>query len=91
MSQAEKLSAAPEKTTVNIYGNDYVVKGEAPEYIKILAAYVDKKMRQAGQKFPHLHPEKLAILTALNIADEMHKIQQDYETLIKLIQEEKSG
>jgi cell division protein ZapA len=48
-------------------------------------------MRQVNQKFPHYPPVKVAVLTAMNIADELYKVQQDYETLVKLIQEEKRG
>ncbi len=91
MPQAEKQTSTSGHTTVNINGLDYVIKGGSPEYIRVLAAYVDKKMRQTGDKFPHLPPHKLTVLTALNIADELHKIQQDYDTLVKLIQEEKRG
>lgn len=91
MPQAAGQVAVPDRTTVNIYGQDYVVKGEAPEYIQMLAAYVDKRMRQVNHKFPHYPPVKVAVLAALNIADELYKVQQDYDTLVKLIQEEKRG
>lgn len=91
MPQVDKQTFTPRHTTVNINGLDYVVRGESPEYIRVLAAYVDKKMRQVGEKFPQLPPHKLTVLTALNIADELHKVQQDYDTLVKLIQEEKRG
>jgi cell division protein ZapA len=91
LPQAEPQLATPDRTTVNINGQDYVVKGEAPEYIQMLAAYVDKRMRQVNQKFPHYPPVKVAVLTAMNIAEELYKVQQDYETLVKLIQEEKRG
>jgi cell division protein ZapA len=89
LPQLEKEAYTPGRTTVIINGSEYAVKGETPEYIRILATYVDKKMQQVGQKFPHLPEQKLAVLTALNIADELHKVQQDYDTLVKLIQEEK--
>lgn len=86
----EKASSE-DRTTVIINGQEYIVKGERSEYIKELAAYVDNKMRQVGQRFPNFPPSKLAVLTALNIADELYKVQQDYDTLVKLIQEEKRG
>ncbi|BCV22006.1 cell division protein ZapA [Moorella sp. Hama-1] len=91
MPQAEGELTTPDRTTVNINGQDYVVKGEAPEYIQMLAAYVDKRMRQVSQRFPNYPPVKVAVLAALNITDELYKVQQDYETLVKLIQEEKRG
>jgi len=78
-----------ERVTVNIFGQEYVVKGASPEHIKRLALHVDKVMRQISQRFPHYSPVKVAVLAALNIADELYKIQEDYEALIRLIQEER--
>lgn len=81
-----------QKVTVLIYGQEYVVRGEEePVYMEELARYVDKKMKQIAQHFPHLPVTKLAMLTALNIADELHKLQEDYNTLIRLIEEEKKA
>jgi cell division protein ZapA len=87
------MNDAEEKTkvTTKIYGEDYVVKGYAkPGYIEGIAAYVDKKMRLIGQKNSHLSTPKVAVLAALNIADELYKLQEDYDSLAKLLEEEKS-
>jgi cell division protein ZapA len=79
------------KVTAVIYGEEYVVKGYAkPGYIEGIAAYVDKKMRLIGQKNSHLSTSKVAVLAALNIADELYKLQEDYDSLAKLLEEEKS-
>ena len=41
------------KVTVNIYGEEYVIKGQTdPAVIEKIAAYVDRKMRLVGQKKP---------------------------------------
>jgi cell division protein ZapA len=78
------------KVTVKIYGEDYVVKGYAkPGYIEGIGAYVDKKMHLIGQKNPHLSLTKVAVLAALNISDELYKLQEDYDSLAKLLEEEK--
>ena len=78
------------KTTIHIFGQDYVVKGnESEEYISMLADYVDKKMGQISENASALPPVKVAVLTALNIADELSKLQEDYDSLVKLIDEEK--
>lgn len=80
------------RTVVSIMGQEYRVKGTEPEeYVKQLAAYVDKKLRQIMQKNPQLPLTKAAILLAMNLADEYHKLQEDYEALIRLIEEEKRG
>ena len=59
-------------TTVEIFGREYKIRGVADElYIQEVAGYVDKKMREvsAGSSLPS--QDRLAILAALNIADEL--------------------
>jgi cell division protein ZapA len=86
MSESEEKT----KVTVKIYGEDYVVKGYAnPDYIEGIGAYVDRKMHLIGQKNSHLPLTKVAVLAALNIADELYKLQEDYDSLAKLLEEEK--
>ncbi|MGB9858639.1 MAG: cell division protein ZapA [Moorellaceae bacterium] len=88
----ERREEGINRAEVTIFDQEYVLKGtETPEYMRSLAAYVDRKMRQIGQKCPHYPPIKIAVLAALNIADELNKVRQEYETLIRLIQEERKG
>jgi cell division protein ZapA len=80
------------RTVVSIMGQEYRLRGTEPEeYIKQLAAYVDRKLRQILQKYPNLSLNKAAVLAAMHIADEFHKLREDYETLVRLIEEEKKG
>lgn len=56
---------------VNIYGEEYTVRSEGDEdYIRQVAGYVDRKMRQIAEKVPNKSPARVAILAALNITDE---------------------
>lgn len=81
-----------QRVAVRIYGEEYIVRGSAPrEYIEMLARYVDEKMRQIERRNPYLSPGKLAVLTALNLADELMKLQEDYDNLVKLLGEETPG
>ncbi|CFX54971.1 Cell division protein ZapA-like [Syntrophomonas zehnderi OL-4] len=78
------------KVTVNIYNEEYVVRGnENPEYMQMLGAYVDRRMRMIAQRNHNLSTNKVAVLTALNLADELNKLQEDYDQLIKKLEEEK--
>jgi cell division protein ZapA len=78
------------RTVVSIMGQEFRIRGSEPEeYIRQLASFVDKKMRQIAQKHPNLSLTKVAVLAAINIADEYHKLQEDYDTLVRLIEEEK--
>lgn len=70
---------AKEKHTVkvNIFGNELPIKSEAdPEYIKRVAKYVDRKMREISAKVTR-SPVKVAILAALNITDELFQEKAD--------------
>lgn len=80
------------KITVNIYNEDYVVKGnDNGEYIHMLAAYVDHRMKMLGQHNSQLSTTKIAVLTALNLADELNKLQEDYDELARVLEEEKKN
>jgi cell division protein ZapA len=58
--------------TVNIFGNEYTIKGVAePEYIVTLANYLNNKMSEVQDATGIKDPKKIAILAAINIADEL--------------------
>lgn len=66
--------------TVNIYGENYTVKaGEDPGYIETVARFVDGKMKEISAGGKVVTTSKIAILTALNIADELFKCRRDLE------------
>ncbi len=60
------------KFIVNIYGSNYTIKGDIDqEYIKKLADYVDNNMREIADQTKMASTQRLAVLTALYIADEL--------------------
>jgi len=78
------------KVSVMIFGEPYVVLGtDDPRYIERLAALVDKKMRLIAQRNPRLTTTKVAVLTALNMADEFSKVKEEQQALAKLLEDEK--
>jgi cell division protein ZapA len=65
---------------VEIFDQAYNLRGSDPEYILKLAEYVDSKMRAVAEATNTIDTVRLAVLAALNIADEYHllkKKQQD--------------
>ncbi len=59
---------------VEIAGLRYAIRTElAPEYVARLAAYVDEKIRAAADLSPSGDPVRLAVLAALNVADELFR------------------
>lgn len=80
------------RVTVSIFNEEYIVKGEEnPEYIEMLASFVDRRMKMIQQRNPNLSSTKVAVLTALNLSDELNKLQEDYDELVKNLEEEKKS
>jgi cell division protein ZapA len=59
---------------VSIHGHQYPIRTSLePDYVHRLAAFVDEKMRAAADVTPSSDSLRLAVLTALNIADELFR------------------
>ena len=59
---------------VEINGQRYPIRSSLePEYVTRLASYVDEKVRAAGESTPNGDALRLAVLAALNIADELFR------------------
>ncbi len=73
---------------IEIYGQKYRirVKGEEDEkYISHLTSYVDQKMREVAVKSKSVDSLKIAVLAALNIADEYFVCQKKLDQLNEVI------
>mgnify|MGYP003826839157 FL=1 len=65
------------KVRVNIFGNYYTVQGEASgDYIARLASFVDSKMNEVSRSVNTANTVQIAILAALNIADEYFQLKE---------------
>jgi cell division protein ZapA len=61
---------------VEIFDQAYNLRGSDPEYISKLAEYVDAKMRAVAEATNTIDTARLAVLAALNIADEYHLLKR---------------
>jgi cell division protein ZapA len=67
---------------IEIYDQMYSVQADQnEEYLKELAAYVDSKMRTVAEATRTVDTVKVAVLAALNIADEMFTLRQRQEKI----------
>lgn len=64
---------------VEIFDQGYNLRGTDPEYILKLAEYVDSKMRAVAEQTHTVDSARLAVLAALNIADEYHLLKKGAE------------
>ena len=72
---------------VEIYGQRYSLRtddGTTPGHVEQVAALVDRRMREIAQTTPTVDSFKVAVLAAVNIADELlqlrgeRKVVEDY-------------
>ena len=64
---------------VEIFDQAYNLRGSDSEYILALAEYVDAKMRTVAEATGTIDTGRLAVLAALNIADELHLVRRGQE------------
>jgi len=62
---------------INIHGQQYSLKSDLdPQYVSELATLVDEKMRAVAIELASADPLKLAIVAALNIADDLARSRE---------------
>jgi cell division protein ZapA len=64
---------------VEIFAQAYNLRGSDAEYILKLAEYVDTKMRAVAKQTQTVDTVRLAVLAALNIADEYHLLKRNLD------------
>jgi cell division protein ZapA len=79
-AQAAEKTAVP-SIKVDIYDQSYNLRGTDADYIQKLADYVDLKMRAVAEKTSTADSLRVAVLAALNIADEYHLLKKKYDSI----------
>jgi cell division protein ZapA len=74
--QPQVQDSSNSSVRVEIFDQGYNLRGTDPEYILKLAAYVDSKMRAVAEQTHTVDSARLAVLAALNIADEYHLLKK---------------
>ena len=64
---------------VEIYDETYNLRGSVPAYIQRLADVVDAKMRAVAQHTSTVDSLRVAVLAALNLADDYYQLKRKYE------------
>jgi cell division protein ZapA len=78
---AAQPSAGTPPIRVEIYDQVYNLRGVDAHYILRLAEFVDTKMRTVAEQTSTVDSLRLAVLAALNIADEYHILKNKYDLL----------
>jgi len=70
---AVSSSSVENKVVVKIFGEEYPITGsDDPAYISKIADFLDSRMQDVARRSRTRAREKVAILTALSLASELH-------------------
>jgi cell division protein ZapA len=78
-------TATDGSVSVDIYDQVYTLRGTDSEHIERLASLVDEKMRAVAAHGSTVDSLRVAVLAALNIADELMRLRARYETLARSV------
>jgi len=82
------VSNSSDGVRVEIYDQEYHIRGELDAaYIRQLAQYLDAKMRSIAERTHTVDSLRVAVLAALNIADEYHQLKARYEAETRQVSE----
>jgi len=86
-----ELQQEKQKLNVELFGQKYTFRASAEERQKLLAvaAHVDAMMHKIGDGQSKLDYRDVAVLAAMHIAEEYYQLEQDYQALIEMLDEEK--
>ena len=74
------MAEKPNLVHVQIFGQTYAVRaGTDPGYVEKLAAHVDSQMNEVSRAGGAVDSVRVAVLAALNIADEVFRLRQEVE------------
>jgi cell division protein ZapA len=77
--QPQVQDASNSSVRVEIFDQGYNLRGTDPDHILKLATYVDTKMRAVAEQTHTVDSARLAVLAAINIADEYHLLKRKSE------------
>jgi len=78
--QPQVQDRANSSVRVEIFDQAYNLRGSDPDYILKLAEYVDAKMRAVAEQTHTVDTVRVAVLAALNIADEYHLLKRNHDS-----------
>jgi cell division protein ZapA len=64
---------------VEIFGTQYTFEGDDAERIRAIAEYVDRKMRETSRSIKNITTSRVAVMTAMNIADDLFRCRESTE------------
>ena len=86
----ERKNGEPENKQylIRLMGEEYLIRGnDNREYVDTITSYLEEILKNIAASNPKLTKSQIAVLAALKVADEMHKLRQEYQYLDQLLEE----
>lgn len=88
MAHARDAKGERQRVTITIGDEKYVLVGDATQqYMQQLADDVHDKFVKLQATFPNVPRHRLAVLMAINLADEVQKLREENQELLSLLEE----
>lgn len=85
----EKKTGESKRVEVEIYGEVYRLRTDDPEGLSKLVQMVDSTMKSIAQNTHTFAGSRIAVLSALKIAEDYLQLKKDYDELLALLDENK--
>lgn len=82
------MAADTKSIKVKIFGSEYPLRGESEELTKKVAGYVDQMISTIHDKIPEQPPLTVAVLSALNITEDLFKEREKSKAMGRHLEEE---
>jgi cell division protein ZapA len=88
MIERKNSEKAEDRFIFKIMGDEYVIKGQDdPAYMGQVVSYLESITDSIMYANPKLSKCQVAVLAGLKVADEFHKLRQEYQYLDQLLKE----
>lgn len=82
------MSTNGKSIKVKIFGSEYPLRGETEEMTKKVAGYVDNMINTIHEKIPEQPPLTIAVLSALNITEDLFNERENNNKLLNFVENE---
>ena len=84
----DNMATDGKSVKVKIFGSEYPLRGETEEMTKKVASYVDEMIHKIYERIPEQPPLTVAVLSALNITEDLFKEREKFRILSGYIERE---
>jgi cell division protein ZapA len=88
MLERKDMPAEGNRQVIRIMGEEYLIRGsDTSEYMQEIAAFVEAHFEKIAGRDAKLNKTQIAVLAALQIADDYYKFRREYQQTAKFLDE----